>query len=118
MPDVAAAAGSRARGVSWPRVLAVIVLVAACFLVANSCQRSQVRLDQRQAVATAREKVDFEPTREQVHLVREGLTSRPFWAVSLSVPRRGSADAFERLAVVRIDANSGKVDSVATQPVR
>jgi hypothetical protein len=52
--------------------------------------------------------------------VRQGLNSHPFWAVSLSIPRTVAAgqdapsgdDAYRRLAVVRIDANTGKVVAV------
>jgi hypothetical protein len=102
----------RARGLPWPRVLALVALVGAIIFVANSCQRSQVRIDQDRAVATARAQVDFRPRAEQVRLVRQGLTSHPYWAVSLSVPSRSG---FEELAVVKVDANTGEVVSVATQ---
>lgn len=101
-------------GFSWPRALAVLALVALCAVVANSCQRSQIRVEQSRAVATARAQVDFRPAQQQIRLVRQGLTSRPYWAVSLSVPAQ--AGGFEQLAVVKVDANTGKVASVATQP--
>jgi hypothetical protein len=96
-------------------VLAFVALVGATIFVANSCQRSQVRIGQDQAVATAREQVDFRPRAEQVRLVRQGLTSHPFWAVSLSVPGDSPGAGFEKLAVVKVDANTGRVVSVATQ---
>jgi hypothetical protein len=102
-----------ARGFLRPRVLAFVGLLVLAVLVANSCQQSQVRISQDQAVALARQQVDFEPTRTQVRLVRQGVQSRPIWAVSLSVPT--GPEKFERLAVVQIDANKGKVVSVATQ---
>jgi hypothetical protein len=102
-----------ARGFPRPRVLALIGLLVLTVLVANSCQRSQVRFNQQQAIALAREQVDFEPTQTQIRLLRQGIQSRPIWAVSLSVPT--GPDQFDRLAVVRIDANKGKVVSVATQ---
>jgi hypothetical protein len=98
--------------VSWPRVLALVALVGAIIFVANSCQRAQVRINQDRAVATARSQVDFRPRTEQVRLVRQGVTSHPYWAVSLSVPGRSG---FEELAVVKVDANTGEVVSVATQ---
>jgi hypothetical protein len=47
-------------------------------------------------------------------MVRQGIQSRPYWAVSLSVPT--GPDRFEHLAVVQIDANKGKVVSMAVQP--
>ena len=102
-----------ARGFLRPRVLAFVGLLVLIVLVANSCQNSQVRFSQQQAVAIARQQVDFEPTRTQVRLVRQGIQSRPIWAVSLSVPT--GPEQYDELAVVRIDANNGKVQSVATQ---
>jgi hypothetical protein len=102
-----------ARGFLRPRVLAFIGLVVLLVVVANSCQNSQVRFNQQQAIQLARQQVDFEPTRTQVRLVRQGIQSRPIWAVSLSVPT--GPDQFERLAVVQIDANKGKVVSVTVQ---
>ncbi len=44
-------------------------------------------------------------------MLRQGVPSKPFWIVSLS--RRGKAPGtFSALAVVRINANTGKVESV------
>lgn len=103
----------RARGFLNPRVLAFIGLLVVLVVAANSCQKAQVRFSQQQAVALARQQVDFTPTRTQVRMIRQGIQSRPYWAVSLSVPT--GPDQFDRLAVVRIDANTGKVVSVATQ---
>jgi Peptidase propeptide and YPEB domain len=81
------------------------------FFVARGCQQSQVRITKEQAVATAEREVDFDPRRTQIRLLRQGLTSRPFWIVSLSAPGRQES-TFTRLAVVKIDANTGKVDEV------
>ena len=57
----------------------------------------------------------FKPTRVQVRMLRQGLTSRPFWIVSLSVPRAGTTQVFDELAVVRVSANTGKVEEVRVQ---
>ena len=102
------------RGFLSPRVLAFVGLLVLTVLVANSCQRSQVRFNQQQAIGLARQQVDFEPTRTQIRLVRQGIQARPVWAVSLSVPT--GPEQYDRLAVVRIDANNGKLLSVASQP--
>jgi hypothetical protein len=102
-----------ARGFLRPRVLAFVGLLVLIVLVGNSCQNSQVRFTQQQAIALARQQVDFEPTQTQIRLVRQGIRSQPIWAVSLSVPT--GPEQFDRLAVVRIDANKGKVVSIATQ---
>jgi hypothetical protein len=80
--------------------------------VSQTCQQRQIRISKEQAVVTARQRVDFRPTRTQVRLVRQGINARPYWAVSLSIPRPGSVDVFERLTTVRVDANNGKVAAV------
>jgi hypothetical protein len=92
-------------------VIAVVALLALTFVAAQSCQQAQVRVSKEQAIETARPEAGFTPQRTQVRLVRQGLTSRPFWAVSFSIPA-ASGDGYARLTTVRIDANSGKVDAV------
>ena len=39
-------------------------------------------------------------------MLRQGIGSKPYWVVSLSVPRRDGT--FSELAVVRVDANTGQ----------
>ena len=75
-------------------------------------------MTKEQAIATAERQVEFEATRKQVRLLRQGLSSTPYWIVSLSIPRGKDplkADEFTELAVVRIDANTGKVSDVKVQ---
>jgi uncharacterized membrane protein YkoI len=86
-------------------------VLAVAFVVAQTCQQSQVRVTKEQAIATAREEVDFTPRRTQIRLLRQGIQSKPFWIVSLSVPGERE-DTFRRLATMRIDANNGKVVEV------
>jgi peptidase YpeB-like protein len=86
------------------------VLVAA-FVFAQTCQKDQVRVSKEQAIETARDQVSFEPERTQIRLLRQGINSKPFWIVSLSIPGERE-DTFRRIAVVRVDANSGKVEDV------
>lgn len=94
----------------------MILLLA--FVVSQTCQKDQVRLTKDQAIAKAEEQVNFEATRKQVRFLRQGLSSRPFWIVSLSVPFKGdplNTQRFRKLAVVEIDANTGKVTDVRVQ---
>ena len=101
---------------TWLKVGVVVVLLAVTFVAARSCQQSQVRITQDQAIATAEQRIPFEPTRVQVRMLRQGLTSQPVWIVSLSVPREGTnAQVFDELAVVRVNANNGKVMDVRIQ---
>ena len=86
-------------------------MLVAAFVVAQTCQKDQVRVSKEQAIQTARERVSFNPERTQVRLLRQGLNSKPFWIVSLSIPGE-KENTFRRLATVRIDANTGKVAEV------
>lgn len=92
-------------------IVAVLVLA---FVSAQTCQRSSIRLDKNQAIAKAEEQVDFTPRRTQVRLLRQGINSKPFWIVSLSRPGKAQG-TFSELAVIRIDANTGKVETVRQQ---
>jgi hypothetical protein len=92
----------------------IVAVLALAFVVSQTCQKSSIRLDKDEAIAKATEQVDFKPTRTQIRLLRQGIASEPFWVVSLSVP--GQRDGtFRELAVVRIDANTGKVETVKQQ---
>jgi peptidase YpeB-like protein len=120
LPAAIEAVGAARRGPPqqpvWLRVGLVVGLLALTFVAARSCQQSQVRITKDQAIARAEARVPFEPTRVQVRLLRQGFTSRPIWVVSLSVPHAGATQAFDELAVVRVNANSGKVEDVKVQP--
>jgi hypothetical protein len=92
-------------------VLVIGVVLAAAFVFAQTCQKDQVRVSKEQAIETARDQVSFEPERTQIRLLRQGINSKPFWIVSLSIPGERE-DTFEQIAVVRVDANNGKVEDV------
>jgi hypothetical protein len=94
------------------------VVLLAAFAFSQTCQKSQVRVTKENAIATAKRQIGFKPTRTQVRLLRQGLNSKPFWVVSLSIPRPGApvdTQEFKELAVVRVDANTGKVVDVKVQ---
>jgi hypothetical protein len=97
--------------VSKRGVAAVVALIAATAIAAQSCQQAQVRVNQERAIATARTQASFTPERTQIRLVRQGLTAHPYWAVSFSVPAP-SGDGYTKLTTVRVDANTGKVAAV------
>jgi hypothetical protein len=110
---LAETAQSRGRlgGGVWLRAGVIGCILLLAFVASRTCQKSQIRVTKDQAIATAERQVDFEPTREQVRLVRQGINSKPFWAVSLSIPVR-DGEGFRKLAVVKVDANTGKVADV------
>jgi hypothetical protein len=86
----------------------VVGLFAICLVAATTCQKHQIRISQQSAIATATRAADFKPQRTQIRLVRQGLNGHPYWAISLSIPNR-SASGYERVAVARVDANTGKL---------
>jgi hypothetical protein len=92
-------------------VLVIVCVFALALVVGRGCQQSQVRFTKEQAIVIAERQVDFEPERTQVRLLRQGLNSRPYWIVSLSIPGE-TEDTFRRLATVKINANNGKVEEV------
>ena len=101
-------------GPTWLRIAVIAAVLVVAFVAAQTCQKSSIRLDKNQAIAKAEAQVDFSPKREQIRLLRQGLTAKPYWMVSLSRPgkRQGT---FSRLVVVRINANTGKVETVIRQ---
>jgi hypothetical protein len=92
----------------------VALALAAAFAVSQTCQKSQIRISKDQAIARAEQRVSFEATDKQVRLLRQGVQSRPFWMVSLSIPGN-QAGTFKELAVVQINANTGQVAKVEVQ---
>ena len=95
----------------WMRVAILAAILAVAFLAAQTCQKSQIRFNKDQAIVKAERQIDFTSQRTQVRLLRQGLDSKPYWIVSLSTPGKQEG-TFHNLAVVRIDANTGKVVSV------
>jgi hypothetical protein len=93
------------------RVAVIVGVLVLAFVAAQTCQKSSIRLNKDQAIAKATQQVDFTPRRTQIRLLRQGIPSKPFWVVSLSRPGKRPG-TFSELAVVRIDANTGKIASV------
>lgn len=101
-------------GPTWLRAAVIVAVLVLAFIAAQTCQKSSIRLDKNQAIAKATQRVDFRPTRTQIRLLRQGITSTPYWVVSLSRPGK-RPDTFSELAVIRINANTGKVETVSQQ---
>ena len=102
----------------WLRVAAIVGVLVLAFIGARGCQQAEVRITKEQAIATAEEQVRFAPGETQVRLLRQGIDRRPFWFVSLAVTSDRDPDVFTRLAVVKINANNGKVESIDEDSVR
>jgi hypothetical protein len=85
-------------------VLVAVLLVA--FLVAKSCTRQQNEISQDEAVAIAKEHVDFTPDKFQVRYLPQGVPPVYFWAVSLYTLRNNQP---ARVEVVLVNATTGAV---------
>jgi hypothetical protein len=46
-----------------------------------------------------------------VRFIRQGVSARPFWAVSFSIPEK-NGNGYLRVTTVRVDANTGKIAAV------
>ena len=95
-------------------MLVLIGVLVLAFVVARGCQQSQVRITEEQAIATAKEEVDFMPRRTNIRLLRQGLGSEPYWFVNLSLPGQ-TPGSIRRLSVVKVDANTGEVVEIDKQ---
>ena len=89
----------------------IVAVLGLAFVASQTCQKSQIRVNKDQAIATAKNQVTFTPQRTQIRLLRQGLNSKPYWIVSLSTPGKQEG-TFRHLVVVRVDANSGKVKDI------
>jgi uncharacterized membrane protein YkoI len=92
----------------------VVALLVLAFFVSRGCQQDQIKVTQEEAIEIAEDQVDFEPRNTQIRLLRQGLDRHPIWVVSLTIPvgTNPDPDTFSRLALVRVDAESGEVQSV------
>lgn len=109
MPTVAEAArGLRDR--PFGRLLILALVLVAALLVARSCGKTATKVSQEQAIAIAEEQVDFVPNNVMVRLLKRGLNSREYWAVSLSIKQPDGALA--DLTVVVVDGDTGKVTEI------
>jgi hypothetical protein len=85
-------------------ILAAVLLLA--FVVTKSCTRQQNEIGQDEAVAIAREHVDFEPDDYQIRYVPQGIPPVYYWAVSLYTLRNGRP---AHVQVVLVNATTGDV---------
>lgn len=88
----------------------LLVVLAVAFVAAKSCASRDTEVDSDEAIAIARDEIDFEPDRVMVRFTPRGIESRPFWAVSLS-----TLDAYgqpDRVTVVLVDARTGEIEQI------
>ena len=84
-------------------------MLVVAFLVSKSCGAVGDEVTQEEAVATAKDAIDFDPEHYQIRLFKKGLDSHPYWGVSLY---NGDRTNPTECQVVQVDAESGDVASV------
>ena len=92
------------------KALILVVVLVAALLVSRSCGATNAEVSQDEAIAIAKEHVDFTPNNAMVRLLKRGLQSKPFWAVSLSIKQPDAT--LENVTVVVVDANTGEVAEI------
>jgi hypothetical protein len=110
LPGGAPRAPTRRSGPPLGKLAVVAGLLLAIFLVSRGCQSQGIDLTKDEAIAIAREQVDFEPDLEVVRFLRRGIRFKPYWAVSLS--RRNAEGERTDVTVVVVDAATGAVVEV------
>ncbi len=90
----------------WGRALILGVVLLVAFFVTKSCARQQNEISQDEAVAIAKEHVDFTPDDYQIRYLPQGLPPVYYWAVSLYTLRNGQP---ARVEVVLVNATTGAV---------
>jgi hypothetical protein len=97
------------------RVAILAAVLLAAFLVSRSCGSSDPDISQERAIQIASGELNFEPECVQVRFLRRGLRSEPFWAVSLWTLTE--AGEFDKLTVVLVNADSGRIAGINRQPI-
>ena len=86
-----------------------MVLVVA-FLVSRSCADNRPEVDSQEAIAIAKQQIDFEPDAVQIRNVPTSLQQHRVWAVSLYT---GTPTVPDLCQIVEVDALSGDVIRVS-----
>jgi hypothetical protein len=98
------------RDQTWFRVAVIAGLLLIIFVASRSCQRQGLDVSQKEAIAIAKEQVDFEPDEVQIRLLRQGVNYSQRWVVGLA-EKRPNGERFNSTVVV-IDAHTGEVVEV------
>jgi hypothetical protein len=92
------------------RIAILVAVLVVAFLVSRSCADNRPEVDSKEAIAIAKEQIDFEPDGVQIRNVPTSLRQHRVWAVSLYT---GTPTAPELCQIVEIDALSGDVTEVS-----
>lgn len=110
MPSTAGETARALRDRPLGRILVVAMLLLVALLVARTCGAVHTDVSEEQAIAIAKERIAYAANHVQVRLIKRGLKSRPFWAVSLS--QEQADGTLRNITVVVVDARTGVVTEV------
>jgi len=85
----------------------MVALLAAGLVLVRVAGHNGARVSKNDALAIARERVDFRPTGYQIRFIRRGIPSHGFWVASFYIER--DAGGYARITVVLVDAATGRV---------
>ena len=91
------------------KIAILVAILAAALLVAKSCGKTDPELSKEEAIAVAKDAIEFQPECVFVRLIKRGFQSRETWAVSLSKP---SGPDTSLVNVVQVDGDTGQVVEV------
>jgi len=97
-----------------PGVVVIVLALVGAFFVSRGCQRTQVRINEAQAVAIGQRQLDFDPQAHTIRIVQRGVPPKRYWAVSYFI--RNQTGGYRKLKVLLIDANTGTVQVIRDQP--
>jgi hypothetical protein len=88
----------------------MIGLIVLALLLTRVLGHGNARVSEERAVEKARPYAGFTPEGHNIRLVRRGIPSRPFWAVSFWI--KNDAGDPTRVTVVLVNADTGDVTEV------
>ena len=89
------------------RIAILVAILLVAFVATKSCARQQYEISSDEAVAIARDEIDFVPTKHQVKYLPQGIPPVYYWAVNFV--QEGPSGRVVRTEVVLVNANTGDV---------
>jgi hypothetical protein len=88
----------------------MVGLLVLGLVIVRVSAHSGARVSEDDALAIARQHIDFTPTGYQIRFIRRGIPSHGFWVASFYIRKAGGG--YSRVTVVLVDASTGKVTEV------
>jgi hypothetical protein len=88
----------------------MVALILLALLLTRVLGHGNAKVSEERAVEVARPYAGFTPEGHNIRLVRRGIPSRPFWAVSFWI--KNDAGDPTRVTVVLVNADTGDVTEV------